>query len=86
MYTQIESTGQAERTPLLHSAHARRRTQPNDADSRSQTTLLHVLIDMGALGKATLPIAISFAVQNIVQAFSIMMAGRLGAFELDVAS
>lgn len=38
------------------------------------------------LGRATLPISASFALQNIVQAFSIMMAGTLGSSELDIAS
>lgn len=34
----------------------------------------------------TFPISLSFALQNVVQAFCILMAGRLGPFELDVAS
>jgi MATE family multidrug resistance protein len=34
----------------------------------------------------TLPITVSFACQNVMQAFSILVCGRLGTFELSVAS
>lgn len=38
------------------------------------------------LARASLPISISFGLQNAVQAFSILMVGFLGTFELGVAS
>ncbi|KAF8856223.1 hypothetical protein BDZ45DRAFT_691960 [Acephala macrosclerotiorum] len=38
------------------------------------------------LAAATAPISLSFAMQNVVQACSIMIAGKLGTFELGVAS
>ncbi|KAH8649572.1 mate-domain-containing protein, partial [Ilyonectria robusta] len=38
------------------------------------------------LSRATIPISASFALQNIVQAFSVVTAGSLGPSQLDIAS
>ncbi|KAJ9133673.1 MATE efflux family protein [Pleurostoma richardsiae] len=66
----------SEQTPLLRPAHT------GADDSRVLKTTPEVL----RLGRATVPISASFALQNIVQAFSIMTAGGLGPLQLDVAS
>nr|KAK5446044.1 ethionine resistance protein [Exophiala xenobiotica] len=42
--------------------------------------------DLAGLTRQTIPICLSFALQNAVQAISAVTAGRLGSFELEVTS
>ena len=42
--------------------------------------------DLAGLTRQTIPICLSFALQNAVQAISVLTAGRLGSFELEVTS
>ncbi|KAK5454340.1 ethionine resistance protein [Exophiala xenobiotica] len=42
--------------------------------------------DLAGLTRQTIPICLSFALQNAVQAISALTAGRLGSFELEVTS
>ncbi|KIX02145.1 uncharacterized protein Z518_08084 [Rhinocladiella mackenziei CBS 650.93] len=42
--------------------------------------------DLGLLTRRTIPICLSFALQNAVQAISAVIAGSLGSFELEVTS
>lgn len=54
----------------------------------SQSGLTEMSIWKGTidLAKATIPISASFALQNIVQALSIITSGKFGADQLDIAS
>ncbi|KPM45326.1 hypothetical protein AK830_g1185 [Neonectria ditissima] len=45
-----------------------------------------LLQEVTQLGKATIPISASFALQNIVQALSVITAGSFGPNQLDIAS
>lgn len=64
-----------ERTHLLgHDAHQSNLPQPSITEE---------VID---LGKATIPISVSFAIQNIVQALSVVTSGSLSPDQLDIAS
>ncbi|CAM1503640.1 Fc.00g012310.m01.CDS01 [Cosmosporella sp. VM-42] len=50
------------------------------------TPRLSIICEVVGLAKATAPISASFALQNIVQALSIVTAGSLGPDQLDIAS
>lgn len=65
-----------ERTPLIH----RESPEPEVPEKFPYRT------DLFQLTRETLPISASFALQNIVQAWGIFVAGKLGTFELEVAS
>jgi MATE family multidrug resistance protein len=70
---------------------------PNSANERSQLLRnadgllpdeepIHLWPEVCQLFSKTLPICLSFALQNIVQASSCLLAGTLGSFELEVTS
>ena len=46
----------------------------------------HYFTELGYFFRDTAPITLSFAFQNVIQAWSILICGRLGTFELSVAS
>lgn len=66
-----------DRTPLIDSDNRSEEHVPFNFSHRAE---------IRRLAQTTLPIFLSFAMQNIVQAWSILMAGTLGDFELRVAS
>jgi multidrug resistance protein, MATE family len=65
-----------ERAPLL------RETFPPSTSSKPVQTWREVC----ELMRSMTPISLSFALQNVVQAWNILFAGTLGSFELEVAS
>ena len=71
-----------ERTPLLEDPLLDEANVPEASPSGQ----LHYRPELKLLSRATLPIAVTFALQNIVQAISIYIVGRRGTFELGVAS
>lgn len=46
----------------------------------------NIWTDLVQLTRQSLPICLSFALQNVVQALSVLMAGSLGSFEMKVTS
>lgn len=72
----------ADDSPTEHSSllsHPSPTTKQEDID-------FDVLHDLAGLARQTIPICLSFALQNAVQAISVVTAGSLGSFELEVTS
>ncbi|CAH0055908.1 unnamed protein product [Clonostachys solani] len=66
-------------SPLL----SHHREDGNQPEGRASNTIYREVVD---LFKATVPISASFALQNIVQAVSVIIVGRIGPRELGIAS
>ena len=66
-----------ERTPLISSS---------SNSVQHEESNLSIWDDLIDLSKKSLPICLSFALQNAVQAISVLTAGRIGSFELAVTS
>ncbi|EXJ86319.1 hypothetical protein A1O3_03270 [Capronia epimyces CBS 606.96] len=58
----------------------------NQDPERDQEGVFSLWHDLAGLTRQSLPICLSFALQNAVQAISVLTAGSLGSFELEVAS
>ncbi|RDW77147.1 hypothetical protein BP6252_05200 [Coleophoma cylindrospora] len=67
-----------ENTPLLNDVSA--------PEEQTQHPTLTYRSEIFKLARNTLPISLSFALQQLVQAWSVIIIGRLGTFELGVAS
>ncbi|OQV01422.1 hypothetical protein CLAIMM_06786 [Cladophialophora immunda] len=61
-------------------------SRTSSAASKEEDVTFDILHDLGALIRRTIPICLSFALQNAVQAISALIAGSLGSFELGVTS
>lgn len=72
-----------EETPLLR--ESRDPLGPPD-EGKPEPSPFGYLPELSGLAVQALPIALSFGLQNAVQAFSVLMVGTLGTFELAVAS
>ncbi|CZR65216.1 uncharacterized protein PAC_15116 [Phialocephala subalpina] len=72
-----------ERTQLLSESSSQTLLSETTTLQSTKFSYLHESLSLIA---ATAPISLSFAMQNIVQACSIMIAGKLGTFELGLAS
>lgn len=68
-----------ERSPLL-------RHEGRTPSQISEATQLSITQEAFRLLRSTIPITASFALQNIVQAVSVIIVGSLGHHELDIAS
>jgi MATE family multidrug resistance protein len=80
-----------ERTPFINSPSSRAlgtplSEHPSSDGTEQSTQVISHRTEVLRLARATLPISASFALQNTLQAWSILMVGTLGAFELGVAS
>lgn len=67
-----------ENTPLLDNVSA--------SEEQTERAALTYRSEIFKLARNTLPITLSFALQQVVQAWSVIIVGRLGTFELGVAS
>ncbi|EXJ71667.1 uncharacterized protein A1O5_05475 [Cladophialophora psammophila CBS 110553] len=56
------------------------------ASTKEEDVAFNILHDLGGLTRQTIPICLSFALQNAVQAISALIAGSVGSFELEVTS
>src|ERR1700744_152313 len=54
--------------------------------AKEEETAFSILHDLAGLTRQTIPICLSFALQNAVQAICVLTAGTLGSFELGVTS
>jgi MATE family multidrug resistance protein len=72
-----------ERTPLLPEWSS---VTPSSEITTVQDAKISYIWELKHLAAAAAPISLSFATQNVVQACSIMVAGKIGTFELGVAS
>jgi multidrug resistance protein, MATE family len=60
---------------------------PQSASTAKQEgTTFSIIHDLAGLTRQTIPICLSFALQNAVQAICVLTAGTLGSFELGVTS